>query len=961
MAESHNSSYSSSGDEDSESFIISNDSSDEDDKKIVISESSANETDNNESTKTESTNGRITPLIHKAIRRSLHHFKQSSNDETENLSTENLTNSPILKSKNSSQSKITPRKGYSNSADSSDEEEDISTRMKTHSATSSEQETSSNLVDSCIQIPANHKHSNKHYTDSETNDSVVRVRPKPKHIHHLESSSETDDDSPESHVISTDEDDEEESKNLSLSPKLAQRKAYLEAQLHQVDRQLTKSKMLLNSGNLGALHDKGEKIRQNIITQETKLADIQNQLQYIEDNAKKSSAKLLRMQEVKKSLFKEGSLEIDPTFLKPTTSSQQIDLGKKALKTFQKEQELTVDRLKDLHGSLLSRPEETQLADDPRGLKVKLMPHQKYALTWLLWREQQNPAGGVLADDMGLGKTLTMISLVVTAKQIKDAADDSDEENEKWLSSARTQRHLGGTLVVAPASLVAQWQSEVKNRCKSRLLTVELFHGNNRESNPKRLARNDIVVTTYNIISREFKTSGVLYKIHWKRVILDEAHVIRNHKSLTCEAVCGISASKRWVLTGTPVHNKEMDLFSLLKFLKCSPFDDVRVWKRWVDNKNVAGSERLSTVMKSIMLRRTKQELQENGSLDVLPEKLIETIEVKLDPDERLVYDKVLVFSRTLFAQFLAQRAEKAHMQELGTGMYDKPSWQMNHKDTQFTKAQKKLLSMHADVAAHDILVLLLRLRQLCCHSSLIHSMLDRQDIEENSLHDMENPAGLATRLADMSLHDDDGEDEGEIGVDERVAEHLLTSNNPVFDRNRQSSKLKVVMKKIKEIVTDNDDKLIVVSQWTSVLELVADNLKDLKKVSYRMFTGKVPVKDRQGIMDDFNSRYSETNVLLLSLTAGGVGLNLVGANHLLLLDIHWNPQLENQAQDRIYRFGQKKDVYIYKYICSDTIEERIKALQEHKLAIADSLLSGSGKAGASKLSLDEMKMLFGI
>lgn len=167
-----------------------------------------------------------------------------------------------------------------------------------------------------------------------------------------------------------------------------------------------------------------------------------------------------------------------------------------------------------------------------------------------------------------------------------------------------------------------------------------------------------------------------MFKIHWKRAILDEAHVIRNHKSQTCEAVCGLSASKRWVLTGTPVHNKEMDLFSLLKFLKCSPFDDVRVWKRWVDNKNFAGSERLATVMKSIMLRRTKQELQAKGQLEVLPDKAIETIEVKLDPDERVVYDKVMVFSRTLFAQFLTQRAEKAHMAELGAGKYDQPSWQ---------------------------------------------------------------------------------------------------------------------------------------------------------------------------------------------------------------------------------------------------------------------------------------------
>lgn len=123
-----------------------------------------------------------------------------------------------------------------------------------------------------------------------------------------------------------------------------------------------------------------------------------------------------------------------------------------------------------------------------------------------------------------------------------------------------------------------------------------------------------------------------------------------------------------------------MDLYAILKFLQCSPFDDIRVWKRWVDNKNAAGHERLATVMKTLMLRRTKQELQAKGTLASLPDKTIEVINVDLDPEERLVYDKVMVYSRTIFAQFLAQRAEKAHMFELGAGKYDKPSWAATRK-----------------------------------------------------------------------------------------------------------------------------------------------------------------------------------------------------------------------------------------------------------------------------------------
>lgn len=142
--------------------------------------------------------------------------------------------------------------------------------------------------------------------------------------------------------------------------------------------------------------------------------------------------------------------------------------------------------------------------------------------------------------------------------------------------------------------------------------------------------------------------------------------------------MCGLIASKKWALTGTPIQNKELDLYSLLKFLKCSPFDDIRVWKRWVDNKNASGHQRLATVMKTLMLRRTKQELQEQGALESLPTKNFEEVEVKLDSQEQLVYEKVLIYSRTLFAQFLSQRAEKDHMADLRSGIYDKPSFLSN-------------------------------------------------------------------------------------------------------------------------------------------------------------------------------------------------------------------------------------------------------------------------------------------
>merc|ERR1712080_446386 len=124
---------------------------------------------------------------------------------------------------------------------------------------------------------------------------------------------------------------------------------------------------------------------------------------------------------------------------------------------------------------------------------------------------------------------------------------------------------------------------------------------------------------------------------------------------------------------------------------------------------------------------------------------------------------------------------------------------------------------------------------------------------------------------------------------------------------------------------------------------------------------GQIPVKLRGNIVTDFNTNPRGTQVMLLSLAAGGVGLNLVGANHLFLLDMHWNPQLEAQACDRIYRVGQTREVKIHKFLCEDTVESRIQELQLKKMDLANDVLTGAKRSNANKLTLDDLKMLFGL
>ncbi|XP_039757763.1 transcription termination factor 2 [Pararge aegeria] len=645
---------------------------------------------------------------------------------------------------------------------------------------------------------------------------------------------------------------------------------------------------------------------------------------------------------------------------KASNAVQPRMFGKQAMATHMFERNLILDRLRDLYESLASRPSEQSQSKQPAGVKSELMEHQLHALAWLRWRETQRPSGGILADDMGLGKTITMISLIVADKE--GSIDNDDDDDDRGPRLAR-----GGTLVVCPATLVQQWASEVTKHCNPHTLSVCLHHGASRATQPHRLAANDVVITTYNILQRESEKNGVLSRVRWRRVILDEAHVVRNHKSATSQGVSSLPGARRWALTGTPLHNKDLDLFALLKFLRCTPFDDLTMWKKWIDNKSLGGSERLNTIMSCVMLRRTKQQLQEKGQLTCLPERSSHELTVTLAQEEMNVYQKVLVFSKTLFAQFLHQRAEK----QSGLQGTMPPK-----KDSEYAKMHKKMIALQGakPVKSHEILVLLLRLRQVCCHCGLIAAMLDHDNNTE--LAEDVGSEDLLAELNKLTLEDKNTskrqstgneywhEEEVETGEGTTAAEAIksvLSSNNPVFSLQRQSSKIKAVMECLnKNVFVNKGEKAVVVSQWTSVLNLVERELKAARVRSVTL-RGDVPVPARASLITALNDPRSDVRVMLLSLCAGGVGLNLCGANHLLLLDPHWNPQLEEQAQDRIYRVGQVKHVHIYRFMCVDTVEQSIRQLQKAKLELAENVLTGAKNTNGSKLSIEELKILFNM
>lgn len=463
----------------------------------------------------------------------------------------------------------------------------------------------------------------------------------------------------------------------------------------------------------------------------------------------------------------------------------------------------------------------------------ELRPYQKHGVDWLHFLHDYK-FGGILADDMGLGKTVQVLAFFQLLKE-------------------RTRRPAqAASLLVVPKSLIANWQREAAKFTPG--LRFLLYLGTIRSKDTALFNGHDIVLTTYGTMLRDIDS---LRQYHFQYAILDESQAIKNPLAKSAKAARLLEAEHRLVLTGTPVENNTLDLWSQLAFLNPGLLGSMDFFRHEfaIPIESRGDEEAAATLRKLVypfILRRTKEQ--------VAPELPART--------ERIIYADMDSAQKKLYARTRERyRAELLGLIE-NKGLND---------------------------ARFKILEGLLRLRQIAIHPGL-------------------------------------------VDVSYRGA----------------APKLEILLETLETLQAENH-KALIFSQFVGMLKLVRREL-DARQLQYVYLDGKTT--DRQSRVDLFQNDPSY-RFFLISLKAGGVGLNLTAADYVIHLDPWWNPAVEMQASDRAHRIGQDKPVFIYKLIARDTVEEKILQLQEKKRTLVKSLVTT--EAGFFKsLTQDDVSLLFG-
>ncbi|GLT77044.1 hypothetical protein SLA2020_486660 [Shorea laevis] len=620
--------------------------------------------------------------------------------------------------------------------------------------------------------------------------------------------------------------------------------------------------------------------------------------------------------------------------------------------------------------------------------------------------------GGILADDMGLGKTLTLLSLIAFDKYASSSPASSDdvgkgkeiaEEDGFSISDGkrgkrgrvtrkgtRTRKRaktkgtsfdgnaqaksvganesltLGRrtTLIVCPPSVFSSWITQLEEHTCPGKLKVYMYY-RERTQEVEELKKYDIVLTTYSTLATEESWSeSPVKKMQWWRVILDEAHMIKNANACQSRAVTNLNSKCRWVVTGTPIQNGSHDLYSLMAFLQFEPFSIKSYWQSLVQRPlaqgNKKGISRLQTLMATISLRRIKEK-----GLIGLPPKTLEIRYVELSEEERELYDQFEGQAKSVIQGFI--------------------------NDGSLTRNYSTVLGI------------ILRLRQICTSLALLppdlRSLFPTSNIEDVS----NNPELLKKMVAVLQ----DGEDFDCPICICPPTDMIITCCAHIFCRScilktlqctkpccplcrhplsqsdlfsappessvandaiastlkdTVSSKVSALIALLQKSREENPTKKSVVfSQFRKML-IVLEKPLEAAGFKFLRLDGSMNAKKRAEVIQEFQvPGPGEPTVLLASLKASGAGINLTAASTVYLFEPWWNPAVEEQAMDRVHRIGQKEDVKIVRLVARNSIEERVLELQERKKKLAREAFGRKGSKDRREVSANDLRILMSL
>ncbi|KAJ5398775.1 hypothetical protein N7465_009264 [Penicillium sp. CMV-2018d] len=601
------------------------------------------------------------------------------------------------------------------------------------------------------------------------------------------------------------------------------------------------------------------------------------------------------------------------------------------------------------------------MVDTPPGLSTQLLPYQRQGLAWVikqespslpakgsddivqLWKrtnaeflnvatnygtatEPALASGGILADDMGLGKTIQIISLILA--------------NAKPLTAGSSKT----TLIIAPVGVMSNWRNQIQDHAhRETAPSVLIYHGSGKKE-AANLAKYDVVITSYGALALDFNPNANkppvkgIFSLHWRRVVLDEGHTIRNPSSKASLAACGLRADSRWTLTGTPIINTLKDLYAQIRFLKFSGgLEDLRIFNSALIRPLTAGEPEarllLEALMGTICLRRRK----DMGFINLkLPEMTSRIIRIKFNAHEQEKYSAFQTEAQGALLDFKDKdgKTKYSHLLEvllrlrqvcnhwaLCKNRVDKlMSMLEEHKVVPLTPENVRALQemLQLQIESQEMCAICLdNLEQpvitACAHSycrGCIEQVIERQHKCPLCRADINETNTLVSPAVEL------GEDTDTVEA----------------DPDSPSSKIETLVKILTAQGQAPGTKTVVFSQWTSFLDLIEPQLEQ-RGIKFARVDGKMQSVKRDNSINSF-SNDPECTVLLASLSVCSVGLNLVAANQVILCDSWWAPAIEDQAVDRVYRLGQKRETTVWRLVMEDSIEERVLAIQERKRSL---------------------------